>query len=231
VVRLEQLLAVPSVPMPNPAPLRRVAVIVTYSGSRFVCTVDKMIGPREIVIKQLGSLLAPLPLFAGATISGSGKVQLILDPAALARVAYPTPPAPPPIAAGSAPDALAGRALVVDDSRAIREALMSMLTREGWVVDVAEDGARAWALAQHLRYDLIVTDLEMPRMNGFDLIAKLRSETRTHDTQIVIVSSRVSPDVRRRARDLGVKGLVAKPLTRRKLLEALYLDPLPPPRR
>ncbi len=222
VVRLEHLLAVPSIPLPDPPPARRPAVVVQYADQRLVCTVDKLVGPREIVVKQLGPLLAPLPLFAGATISGSGKVQLILDPAALVRAAYPDRPLASPTAAEAAPEALAGRALVVDDSRAIREALTSMLAREGWIVDVAEDGARALALAEQLPYDLIVTDLEMPRMGGFDLIDRLRAEPRTRATPVVIVSSRVTPETRRRAKELTVQGLIAKPLTRRKLLEVLY---------
>ena len=77
-------------------------MVVTYAGARFVCTVDKLVGPREIVVKQLGPLLAPLPLFAGATISGSGKVQLILDPAALARAAYPAHPVAMPTSSPAA---------------------------------------------------------------------------------------------------------------------------------
>src|SRR5205823_9868580 len=76
----------------------------------------------------------------------------------------------------SAPMVLAGRALVVDDSRAIREAMTSMLGREGWIVDVAEDGARALQMTRQLRYDLVVTDLEMPELGGFDLIARLRKD-------------------------------------------------------
>lgn len=222
VVRLEQLLAVSTTSAAEPAPPRRPAVVLAYADQRLVCTVDKLVGPREIVVKQLGPLLAPLPLFAGATISGSGKVQLILDPAALVRAAYPDRPLTSPAGAETAPEAPAGRALVVDDSRAIREALTSMLAREGWIVDVAEDGARALALAEQLPYDLVVTDLEMPRMGGFELIDRLRAEPRTRATPVVIVSSRVSPDTRRRARELGVKGLIGKPLTRRKLLEVLY---------
>jgi chemosensory pili system protein ChpA (sensor histidine kinase/response regulator) len=202
-------------------------VVVAYADKRLVCAVDKVIGPREIVVKQLGPLLAPLPLYAGATISGSGKVQLILDPAALVRAAYPGHTLTDPAIAEPVRASLAGRALVVDDSRAIREALMSMLAREGWIVDTAEDGVRAWALAQELHYDLIVTDLEMPRLGGFELIAKLRADRRTAPTPIVIVSSRVSPEHRRRARDLGVRGVIAKPVTRRKLLEVLYADSRP----
>ena len=223
VVRLERLLTVDGDPAPA-EPARRPGVVLTYAGHRLVCTVDKVVGPREIVVKQLGPLLAPLSLYAGATISGSGKVQLILDPAALVRTVYPSARQADPSAALALPAALAGRALVVDDSRALREALTTMLAREGWIVDVAEDGERAWGLAEQLGYDLVVTDLEMPRLSGFELIARLRRSARTARVPIIIVSSRVTPDVRRRATELGVKGVIAKPLTRRKLLDVLDAD-------
>ena len=113
------------------------------------------------------------------------------------------------------------QALVVDDSRAIREAMTSMLGREGWIVDVAEDGARALQMTKALRYDLVVTDLEMPNVDGFDLIVRLRKEDRYVTTPIVIITSRANPEHRARAKELGVRALVAKPITRRKLLEAL----------
>ncbi|MFN0249089.1 MAG: response regulator [Kofleriaceae bacterium] len=214
VLRLDQIIGHAS------ATERRPGIVVSFAGKRLVCTVDKIIGPREIIIKPLGPLLAPLTLYAGATISGSGKVQLILDPAQLVRRAHPDAPEAA-VDAGSAPVVLAGRALVVDDSRAIREAMTSMLGREGWIVDVAEDGARALQMTKGLRYDLIVTDLEMPNVDGFDLITRLRKEERFKSTPIVIITSRANPEHRRRARDLGVRALVAKPVTRRKLLEAL----------
>ena len=199
---------------------RRPGVVVSFAGKHLVCTVDKLVGPREIIIKPLGPLLAPLTLYAAATISGSGKVQLILDPAQLVRRVYPD--APGDVAeSSSGPMVLAGRALVVDDSRAIREAMTTMLGREGWIVDVAEDGARALQMTRQLRYDLVVTDLEMPELGGFDLIARLRKDDRFKTTPIVIITSRANPEHRRRARDLGVRALVAKPITRRKLLEAL----------
>ncbi|HTR55847.1 MAG TPA: response regulator [Kofleriaceae bacterium] len=199
---------------------RRPGVVVSFAGKHLVCTVDKLVGPREIIIKPLGPLLAPLTLYAAATISGSGKVQLILDPAQLVRRVYPD--APGDVAeSSSGPMVLAGRALVVDDSRAIREAMTTMLGREGWIVDVAEDGARALQMTRQLRYDLVVTDLEMPELGGFDLIARLRKDERFKTTPIVIITSRANPEHRRRARDLGVRALVAKPITRRKLLEAL----------
>jgi chemotaxis protein histidine kinase CheA len=199
---------------------RRPGIVVSFAGKSFVGTVDKIVGPREIIIKPLGPLLAPLTLYAAATISGSGKVQLILDPAQLVRRAYPD--AVDAIGeAPSTPMVLAGRALVVDDSRAIREAMTSMLGREGWIVDVAEDGARALAMTRQLRYDLVVTDLEMPELSGFELIERLRADDRFKTTPIVIITSRANPEHKRRAKQLAVRALVAKPITRRKLLEAL----------
>jgi chemotaxis protein histidine kinase CheA len=215
VLRLEQLLG-------HGTPIeRRPGLVVSFAGKTLVCTVDRIVGTREIIVKPLGPLLAPLTLYAGATISGSGKVQLILDPAQLVRRAYPGAPAGEIVDPGSAPLVLAGRALVVDDSRAIREAMTSMLGREGWIVDVAEDGAHALELTRQSRYDLVVTDLEMPELGGFELISRLRRDQRFGSTPIVVITSRASPEHRRRARELGVHALVAKPITRRKLLEAL----------
>src|ERR1041384_1326750 len=177
-------------------------------------------GPRSITRSPPGPLLAPLTLYAAATISGSGKVQLILDPAQLVRRAYPGAPGDSVADQASAPMVLAGRALVVDDSRAIREAMTSMLGREGWIVDVAEDGARALQMTRQLRYDLVVTDLEMPELGGFDLIVHLRNDERFKATPIVIITSRANPEHRRRARDLGARALGANPPTRRKPLDA-----------
>ncbi len=224
VVHLEQLLgtgaaAIDSGPVADGAG-RRTAIVVAYAGKGAVCTVDKIVGPREIVVRPLGPLLAPLPLYAGATISGSGKVQLILDPAALVRIAHPGTVAIAPSASGGT-TAAAGRALVVDDSRAIREALTAMLARDGWIVDVAEDGARALHMVQQLRYDLLITDLEMPRMNGFELIARLRRDQTLADLPVVIITSRASSENRRRARELGARAMVGKPITRRKLQDAI----------
>jgi chemotaxis protein histidine kinase CheA len=217
VVRLEEVLGAE---LSLPVPPRRAAVVVAYAGKGVVCTVDKIVGPREIVVRPLGPLLAPLPLYAGATISGSGKVQLILDPAALVRIAHPGPVVETPSAPIRTPQTV-GRALVVDDSRAIREALTTMLARDGWIVDVAEDGARAWHMAQQLRYDLVVTDLEMPRMGGFDLIARLRENRAMADVPVLVITSRATAENRRRAADLRVRSLIAKPITRRKLTAAL----------
>src|SRR5262249_62288938 len=108
---------------------------------------------------------------------------------------------------------------VVDDSRASREAMTSMLGSEGWIVDVAEDGGRALLLARQQHYDLVVTDLEMPELGGFDFIARLRNDDRLRATPVVVITSRASPEHRRRAPELGVRAPGAQPLTRPQLLQ------------
>lgn len=199
------------------------AIVVDYAGKRLAVTCDKIIGARQIVVKHLGELLAPLPLYAGGTISGSGKVQLIFDTAALMRLAYP---GSQPVDAPTAPHAaesssVLGRALVADDSRAIREALTRILARAGYIVDVAEDGDRAWDMLRELRYDVLFTDLEMPKTNGFELIRQLREDDRYGAMPVIVVSSRATSVNRKRAKDLAVVTFVAKPVTRRKVIEAL----------
>ena len=202
--------------------VRRPGLIIEYAGKSLAVTVDKLIGAREIVVKPLGPLLAPLALYAGATISASGKVQLILDTAQIVRRAFPDAQvsADDPLRVDG-PRGLAGRVLVVDDSRAIREAMTTMLARDGWIVDVAEDGAQAFAMAKQVRYDLVVTDLEMPEVSGWDLIDKLRSVPRLATTGVVIITSRATTENIARAKNLGVVAMVAKPITRHKLLYAL----------
>src|SRR5262249_18044146 len=160
-------------------------------GRRFAITCDKAIGVREIVVKSMGPLLAPLSLYAGATISGAGKVQLILDAAVLAKMAYPAAEAPAheDSGAGIVPaPAEVPRILVADDSRAVREAIVRMLASEGYVVDAAVDGAEAWAMLGEVRYDLLVTDVDMPRLAGPELLAKARE--RFPLLRVMVISSR-----------------------------------------
>lgn len=229
------LVRLPEVLGPSRDDSRRSAavIVIDYAGRRFAMTCDRIVGPREIVVKHLGPLLSPLPLYAGATISGSGKVQLILDPAALVRLAFPearlgAASSLEPIVAGQP----AGRLLVADDSRAIREAMTRILSSEGFIVDVAEDGARAWEMARQLRYDLIITDIEMPNLDGLGLIAKLQADERLKEVPLLCVSSRSSGDNRDRVDALGVR-FVPKPVTRRRIVEALtamgLIAPPPPP--
>jgi len=210
---------------PTPTDARRVpAVVIDYAGKRLAVTCDRVIGPREIVVKSLGPLLSALPLFAGGTISGSGKVQLILDTAALVRLAHPeTPPQPSTDRFSKVVDPRpdAGRVLVADDSRAVRETLSRMLAGAGFVVDLAENGARALEMLSETPYAALVTDIEMPKLDGFGLLEKIRADASLSKLPAIVISSRTARANRDRAKMLGATRFIPKPVTRKKLLSAL----------
>jgi two-component system chemotaxis sensor kinase CheA len=210
-VRLGALLGIP----PPPGDAKRIALVLSAGDFTFACTCDKVIGPRDIVVRNLGPLLAKLPLYAGATISGAGKVQLILDVARLADLARrgvryerPTRELGPP------------RVLVVDDSRSIREAASLILAQGGYATDGAADGFDAWELLQDGPYVALVTDLEMPRLDGYALLDRVRRSPVLVALPVVVVSSRAD-ETRDRVLAAGADGVVEKPLKRKALLDAI----------
>jgi chemotaxis protein histidine kinase CheA/ActR/RegA family two-component response regulator len=216
-VRLGALLGAPP---PPGAATKRTALVLTHPQPngfyRFAITCDKVIGAREIVVRPLGRLLANLPLYAGATISGAGKVQLILDVAHLAEQArHGVRSARPTRAIGPR------RILVVDDSRAVREAAQLILTQGGYDVESAADGWDAWELLQDRPYDLLVTDLEMPRLDGHELIARVRGSAELAALPVLVVSSRTADTMRTRIHRAGASAFVGKPLRKKALLDAV----------
>lgn len=211
-VRLGALLGLP----PPPGQLeRRAALVCTVDKFTFAVTCDKVIGPREIVVRPLGPLLGHLPLYAGATISGAGKVQLILDVARLAEVARHGVHHDRPARASGPP-----RVLVVDDSRAIREAASLILGQGGFASDAVADGWEAWELLQDRPFSALVTDLEMPRLDGWELIARVRRTPELAALPIVVLTSRAAAN-ETRVLTTGADAVVGKPLRRQALLDAI----------
>ena len=210
-VRLGALLGAPT-----PPSSRRWAVVVEHEGLRFAFTCDKVVGPREIVVKALGPLLAPLPLYAGATISGAGKVQLIIELSTL--VAHARAGA----TLGTRPGDQAGRrVLVADDSRSLRESAALLLSQGGYRVDTVPDGWDAWELLQDQRFDLLITDVEMPRLDGCELTSRVRHDPDLQHMSVLVMSARTGEATRHRAIAAGADGFLAKPLRRRPLLDAV----------
>jgi len=220
-----QLLGKVRSPGPRPCAVVGYTSPSTRHHQRVGLVCDRIADSAEIVVKGLGPLLGQLPLCAGATTTGSGIVQFILDPMALLRRVYksPDPVATSPLGettttASPAP----ARILVVDDSKTSRDALATMLDRAGYLVDVAEDGERAWALLETIPYDLLVTDIEMPGMSGLELAARTRRDSRLHEVSIVVVTSRPQPEYRERAEAVGVQGFLTKPVPGPVLLSTVH---------
>jgi chemosensory pili system protein ChpA (sensor histidine kinase/response regulator) len=193
-------------------------IILRHLDFEFALVVDKLIGPREIVLRELGPLLEPLDIYAAATISGAGKVQLVLDVPTLHEWASAWRTLPRAAHRAALPEAKQTRILVCDDSRSIREVVSRILQAEGYGVELANDGWDAWERMTVLRVDLLLTDLEMPRMDGYTLIEKVRKEDDFGGLPILVLTSRTGEDNQRRARRAGADGFLFKPVNRRVII-------------
>jgi chemotaxis protein histidine kinase CheA/ActR/RegA family two-component response regulator len=212
VLRLQALLGVE---MP---PVRRAAALLLRFGERsFFASCDKIIGPRTIVVRPLDPVLSSLQLYAGVTISGAGKAQLIFDLGALAEAAYS-----PARVAARTPRRAQPRVLVVDDSRLAREGTARALADLGFQTVTAEDGWEAWELLSERRFDALVTDLQMPRMDGLELIAKIRREPTLKALPVVVLSSRAAAHApRAQALAAGADVVLPKSSAKRALADAV----------
>jgi chemosensory pili system protein ChpA (sensor histidine kinase/response regulator) len=203
-----------------PAQQRSYPVIVARSGiGRVAIQVDEVQGNREVVVKNIGPQLARMPGIAGATVMGSGDIVLILDPVALARH---RPPQATDADVG-APEAPAPRrvVMVVDDSLTVRRVTQRLLEREGYQVLLAKDGVDALEQLQQARPDVMLVDIEMPRMDGFDLTRQVRGDAATRAIPIVMITSRSADKHRNYALELGVDGYFGKPFQEPVLLAAI----------
>ena len=179
---------------------------------------DEMIASREIVVKSIGPQLASIRGISGATILGDGRIVLILDVAALVRTgapvvelknAAPTPTDERPLA------------LVVDDSITVRRVTERILQRSGLRVVTAKDGLDAISVMADNKPDIILLDIEMPRMDGYEFASHVRNDDRVADVPIIMVTSRVGDKHRARAIELGVNDYLGKPFQDAALLESI----------
>jgi chemosensory pili system protein ChpA (sensor histidine kinase/response regulator) len=213
-LRLDRLLAL----TPGVARERIPVVVLRSGGTSLAVAVDELGGKEEVVIKSLGAFLQGSSPFTGATISGEGRVILLLDPArlvALAEGLSRAPVAGTPRAAepGPGPAAEAARrVLLVDDSISVRRFVGHMLERAGFHVITANDGAEALRYLTDTPVHAVITDLEMPRVNGYELIEDLRRRPATRDLPIVVLTTRAGEKHLNLARRLGVKHYVSKPV-------------------
>ena len=195
-------------------------LLILRSGDKRVAVhVDEVVGNREVVVKNIGPQLARMPGVAGATVLGSGDIVLILDPVPLAQRLMDAERAAP--GAEQAPQAPRGQpiVMVVDDSLTVRRVTQRFLTREGYQVMLAKDGVDALEQLQTVTPDLMLVDIEMPRMDGFDLTRNVRGDIRTRHIPIIMITSRTATKHRNYAMELGVNEYLGKPYQEADLLK------------
>jgi chemosensory pili system protein ChpA (sensor histidine kinase/response regulator) len=212
-------------------------VIVRSATQRVAVHIDEVVGNQEVVVKNVGPQLARLPGLAGVTLLPSGAVALIYNPVALAtlyadsarermRQAASGAPAgapaggPPAVAtaAAAAPEQRAPLVLVVDDSLTVRRVTQRLLAREGYRVVLAKDGLEALERLAEERPTVLLSDIEMPRMDGFDLVRNVRADARLADLPVIMITSRIAQKHRDYAAELGVDHYLGKPYSEDELL-------------
>lgn len=202
-------------------------LLVQCNERRIAVQVDAMAGTREIVVKSLGPQFAAVQGLSGATILGDGRVVLILDLLAHIRAMQARLPQSPPVnGAEPAVDAERHRPLlvmVVDDSVTVRKVTSRLLERHGMNVLIAKDGVDAMALLEEHTPDLMLLDIEMPRMDGFEVAMQVRSDPRLQHLPIIMITSRTGQKHRDRAMAIGVNDYLGKPYQESVLLESIAL--------
>jgi chemosensory pili system protein ChpA (sensor histidine kinase/response regulator) len=214
---------------------RNLAVAVFRSaGQRVALHVDEVLGNQEVVVKNLGPQLSGLPGLVGMSTLASGAVVLIYNPVALARVygeqarqltlnagrtgdagSSLPPTLQPALAAGASQAPLV---LVVDDSITVRRVTQRLLKREGFRVALAADGLQALERLQEEKPAVVLSDIEMPRMDGFDLVRNIRGDAKLRDLPIIMITSRIAEKHREHARELGVDHYLGKPYSEDELI-------------
>ena len=196
-----------------------VPVILVRAGEHSTGLVtDELVGSREIVVKSVGPQIAAIRGISGATILGDGRIVIILDIGALVRTDWRV--RAEPVMPREKTDTRSV-ALVVDDSITVRRVTQRLLERNGMRVLTARDGVDAMEMLQEHTPDIILLDIEMPRMDGYEVATQVRADPRLSGIPIIMITSRVGEKHRARAIEIGVDDYLGKPYQEAQLLEAI----------
>ncbi|HYQ23901.1 Hpt domain-containing protein [Stenotrophomonas sp.] len=196
-------------------------LLVRAGDLRAAVAIDQVLGNREIVVKPVGLQIASVPGIYGATITGDGRVVVILDVAPLVRRYLANPTAP---VQDNAPrlERQVPLVMVVDDSLTMRKVTGRILERHNFEVSVARDGVEALEQLEERVPDLMLLDIEMPRMDGYELATTMRADPRYKDVPIVMITSRSGDKHRQRAFEIGVQRYLGKPYQELDLMRNVY---------
>jgi chemosensory pili system protein ChpA (sensor histidine kinase/response regulator) len=197
-------------------------VLLVQCNERHVAVqVDATAGTREIVVKSLGPQFSAVQGLSGATILGDGRVVLILDLLAPIRALPHQVPRRPTATQGEGEHQRPLLVLVVDDSVTVRKVTSRLLERHGMHVLTAKDGVDAMALLAEHSPDLMLLDIEMPRMDGFEVATQVRNDPRLAHLPIIMITSRTGQKHRDRAMAIGVNDYLGKPYQESVLLDSI----------
>jgi chemosensory pili system protein ChpA (sensor histidine kinase/response regulator) len=195
-------------------------LLIRSGDLRAAVAVDQIVGNREIVVKPVGPQVASVPGIFGATIMGDGRVVVILDVAPLVRrqATLPRDHVPVPAAETRAVPLV----MVVDDSVTMRKVTGRVLERHNFEVATAKDGIDALERMAERVPDLMLLDIEMPRMDGYELATQMKADPRLRNVPIVMITSRTGEKHRQRAFEIGVERYLGKPYQENELVRNVY---------
>jgi len=196
-------------------------LLVRAGDLRAAVAIDQVLGNREIVVKPVGLQIASVPGIYGATITGDGRVVVILDVAPLVR-RFVANPQRPLLVAEQELQRQVPLVMVVDDSLTMRKVTGRILERHNFDVSVARDGVEALERLEERVPDLMLLDIEMPRMDGYELATAMRADPRYRDVPIVMITSRSGEKHRQRAFEIGVQRYLGKPYQELDLMRNVY---------
>jgi chemosensory pili system protein ChpA (sensor histidine kinase/response regulator) len=198
-------------------------VVLLRSGAyRTALHVDELIGNQEVVMKPMGTQLSHVPGMIGATVMGDGAIILVINPVLLANREELSSGAIKVTNVAPVVEKLKRVALVVDDSLTMRKVLSRVLERDGFEVVTANDGMDAIQKLQQISPAIILTDIEMPRMDGFEFSRYVRDNVQTSHTPLIIISSRTAEKHRNVATEIGVNAFLGKPVQDEVLIEQVH---------
>ncbi|MFW2176922.1 MULTISPECIES: Hpt domain-containing protein [unclassified Moraxella] len=199
-----------------------IIIIRTETGQRMALQVDALEGSRtEVVVKPLGRQLSHVAGISSATIMGDGSVMLILDLIALMRNASVIQRSEHKKATPVRKSTRKPIVLIIDDSVTVRKVTSRLLERNGYETQIATDGVDALEKLQQLTPDIMLLDIEMPRMDGFEVANQVRHNPRLKDVPIIMITSRTGEKHRERALAIGVNQYLGKPFQEKILLDTM----------
>jgi two-component system chemotaxis sensor kinase CheA len=195
---------------PPTGALHQLVLVAEAGEGRFGLMVEAVHEEQELVFEELRGPLRKQRIFAGAAIHGNGEIVPILDVEALFELAAQSPAAQAVTAPEPRAEVRPGRVLVVEDSLVAAELQKGILLAAGYEAAIAQDGVQALEMLLQTRCDLVIADVDMPRMDGFELTARLRADERFRHLPVIIVTARDASEDRRRGFEAGADAYVMK---------------------